>query len=197
MLRLVNWINTAWVDIQNERDDWQWMRAATSFTTVASQATYTTAQCGIAAGSFSAWARDTFRSFTTAVGTRSEVSMDYLDYEDWRDGYFIGALRDTQAQPMVVSITPAKTLALGPVPAAGYTVTGDYYTNPVEMAANADTPSMPGRYHMAIIYRAMMHYGMYESAPEVHQRGEIEFNKLMRRVLRDQLPEIVIGSALA
>jgi hypothetical protein len=50
---------------------------------------------------------------------------------------------------------------------------------------------------MAIVYRAMMSYGAYEAAAEVYQRGEAEFNRMIRRVLADRLPEISAGSALA
>ena len=50
---------------------------------------------------------------------------------------------------------------------------------------------------MMIVYRAMMFYGGYESAPEVYQRGEAEFKRLMSRLDIDQLPTLVSGPPLA
>ena len=123
--------------------------------------------------------------------------MSYLDYEWWRDGYQVGAMRTTQSQPMVVTITPAKAIGLGPTPAAGYTVTGDYYRVPTELAADLDVPALPVRFHMLIIYRAMMFYGASEAAAEVYQEGKAEYEKLLRRLNLNQMPEMIGADALA
>jgi len=64
------------------------------------------------------------------------------------------------------------------------------------MTADADIPALPAQFQMAIIYRAMMSYGAYEAAPEVYQRGELEFGKLMRRMTADRIPETIWGGAL-
>lgn len=132
----------------------------------------------------------------TYAGLRSEIFMTYVDYEFWRDGYEFGALRQTQTRPTIMTITPDKSIGLGPFPIDGYTVLGDYFRVPTEMAVDTDTPSLPTQFHMAIVYRAMMSYGAFEAASEVYQRGETEFNKLIRRVAADRLPEITAGSAL-
>jgi hypothetical protein len=50
---------------------------------------------------------------------------------------------------------------------------------------------------MAIVYRAMYYYAGYESAPEVYQRADFEFKRLMERINIDQLPTIVSGPPLA
>jgi hypothetical protein len=70
---------------------------------------------------------------------------------------------------------------------------------PTEFSAATDAPPdvFPTRFHMAIVYRAMMSYGGYESAPEVYQRGEFEFKRLMNRLHIDQLQTLVSGPPLA
>lgn len=278
--RMVTWTNAAWLDIQNTRTDWQWMRTTATFPTVAGQPTYSAAQIGLT--DFGQWARDTFRNYvnpvvtfsiaspcvmtltghnlavgqivtpyttgvlptgltaatavyvksvvdannvtlsatvggaaintsgtqsgthtitsnntTTFAGLKSEIFMGYIEYESWRDGYEYGALRQIQTRPDVITITPDKSIGVGPFPIDGYTVVGDYWRVPSEMAANTDTPSLPTQFHMAIVYRAMMSYGAFEAAPEVYQRGEKEFNKLMHRLHFSQMPEITVGGALA
>lgn len=278
--RLVNWLNTAWLDIQMMRRDWEWMRKSCAFTTVAGQATYTPAQCGVT--DFGMWARNTFRNYanpaitlsiaspctatliahrlsvgetisfatsgslptgvtagltyyvasahsvdtftfsatsggaainssgtqsgthtmtsnnvTSFVGLKSEVFMEYLEYDTWRDSELYGALRSIQTRPLQITITPNKSLGLGPIADAGYTVVGDYYSVPSEMTADADVPALPTQFHMAIVYRALMSYGLYEGAPEAFNRGQAEFNKMMRRIVADRLPEISQGGALA
>lgn len=195
-LRLVSWTNTAWMDIQSAHRDWQWMRKSASFITVAGQVSYSPTT-DILLTDFGMWSRDTFRNYVTSVGTNSEIFMNYLDYEEFRNRYLYGALRNTRSRPVEMTITPDKSIAVGPVPIDGYTVTGDYFSVPSEMALDADIPVLPSQFHMAIVYKAMMFYGGFEAATEVYQRGNEEFLKIMRRLTADRLPEIVQCGALA
>jgi len=192
--RIVNWVNTAWMDIQMLHQDWDWLRTSTSFVTVASQASYTPAQAGTT--NFGMWVRDSFRNYLTATGTDAEVYMDFMPYENWRNVYQFGSNRSATSQPKFFTILPNKSVGLGPVPVVGYTVTGDYFTCPTEMAADATIPVMPTHFQMAIIYRAMMSYGAFEGATEVYQRGETEYKKIIRRMENDRLPEFEFGDPL-
>lgn len=198
--RIVDWVNTAWIDIQTTHQDWDWMRASASFPTVAAQAVYElgtgSGTVGVTAATFGRWDRDTFRNYVTSTGTNSEVFMGFIHYDTWRDSYMYGAQRSTTTRPIDMSISPTKAIALGPPPTTGYTITGDYFYAPLDMTLDADVPALPAQFHMAIIYRAMMSYGAYEAAPEVYQRGELEFGKLMRRMTADRVPETIWGGAL-
>lgn len=198
--RLVTWVNAAWQDIQTAHTDWDWMRSSASFATVAGSTIYTLGSgagtVGVTAATFGAWARHTGRVYLTSAGVVDEQLLDYIPYEVWRDSYLIGSLRSTNERPTVVAISPAKGLALPPT-LAGYTVTMDYFTAPVDLALDADIPAMPAQFHMAIVWRALMMYGAYEAASEVYDRGELEFGKLMRRMTADRLPEMVLAGALA
>ena len=188
--RIVNWCATANQDIESAHPDWQFMRLSVSFPTVAGQPTYTTVQTGITAGTFGMWARDTFRNYPTAVGNIAEFPMEYMNYEDWRDTYQFGANRYVQTRPWVITIAPDQSIGLGPYPNGDYTITGDYYRAPILLAADADVPALPVQFHMMIVYKAMMYYGAYEAAPEVYDRGELEFGKLMARLDALRLPEV-------
>lgn len=196
--RLASWIQTAWRDIQSLHPDWQFLRSSVSFTTTNGQATYTLTQCGLAANTFGAWVRDSFRNYLTATGQSSEIFMSYMPYDVWRNAYQYGAMRTSYSQPFTVTIAPGMSLGLGPVPLSGYTVIGDYYQAPVDLQLDADTPSLPSWHNkMLIVYKAMMSYGAFESAPEVYARGETEYNKLITRLENDQLLEVVGGPPLA
>lgn len=186
MGRIVNWISAAWIDIQSAHQDWEWMKASCSFPTVAGQALYSpTTDIGLT--DFGMWDQDSFRVYQTSAGLGSEAFLAYSEWDDWRDTYQKGTARTSQSQPFEITVSPNKSLGLGSVPSAGYTVLGDYYKVPAEMAANTDTPTMPTQFHMAIVYRAMMLYGSYEAAAEKYQHGQIEFNKMFRRLELDQL----------
>ena len=49
---------------------------------------------------------------------------------------------------------------------------------------------------MAIVWRALRHYGMFESAPEVVMRADSNYNEIILRMTLDQSPEIVVGPPL-
>jgi len=195
-LRLVNWINAAWLDIQSAHRDWDWLRTSlTPFATVAGQQTYSTAD--LALTNMGMWDRDSFRVYDTAAGLSSETTLTYVPYDAWRNSFLIGSLRTTTSRPDAVTVTPNNSLGFGPITAAGYSIVGDYFLLPSEMTLDADIPILPTQYHLAIVYRAMMHYGAQYSAIEVYQRGENEFNKMMLRMSADRMPDIMIGGALA
>jgi hypothetical protein len=277
--RIANWVNESWLDMQAMRQDWQWLRNAIAFPTVAGQAAYTPAQIG--ASDFGLWARDSFRNYanplasltvaspsvvnlaahrlvagdtvtlattgtlpigltagtayyvvspvvdsfqlaltaggvaintsgtqtgthtltssnTTAfVGLNSEIFMDYIEYDTWRNNYQYGALRSVATRPISLTIAPSKALELGPIADAGYTIVGDYYKAPTEMEIATDIPALPVKFHLALVYAAMVRYGMFEAATEVVQQGQSEFSKWKARILADQLPEVTTGGSLS
>jgi hypothetical protein len=200
--RLVTWTNEAWKDIQSAHDDWGWMRASASFATVSSTSSYPlgtgAGTVGVATASFGKWIPTTGRCYVTSAGVSSEAFLDVIPlYDDWKNAYFFGAARYTTSRPTVLAIAPDKSICLGPVPGAGYTVTLDYFSAPTDLTADADIPALPTKFHMAIVYRALMFYGAYEVAPEAYQRGELEFKKLMERMTADRLPPVTWGPALA
>ena len=198
--RLIDWTNEAWMYLQSFRPDWLWMRKSMSFPTSTLVPTYSIADMKALTPSFTDfgnWQPNTFRNYVTTVGQQSEIMMEHIGYESWRDTYAFGAPRFTSTRPLEVAIGPGQSLNLGPTPITGYTVSGDYFSVPTEMAADADTPALPTQFHMAIVYKAMMFYGASESATEVYQEGEVEFAKMLRGIADQQLNKISAGGALA
>lgn len=194
--RFVTWVAQAWQDIQTAEETWNWMRAAFSFTTTNQQATYTATQAGIT--SFASWKADSCRCYVTASGVQSEMFLDDLPYETWRDTYQYSSFRTTYTRPLAVSVTPDQQLALGPTPDnTGYTIVGEYFTAPTVLALDADTPTMPERFQMAIVYRAMMSYGAFEVAPEVLMRGQEGYRRTMIALRLNQQPNAAFSGALA
>jgi len=189
--RICAWVATALNDIEIAHPDWGWMLKDMSFVTIAGQAEYTTLQCGITAGTFGEWERTRFRNYPTAVGNIGEIPMKWITYDGWRDNYSFGATRYVQTRPIDVTVHPnAETLCLGPYPSADYTITGQYFRAPQILTLNGDVPDVPTPFQLALVYKAMMYYGAYESAPEVYNRGEAEFNKMMARMDAQRLPDV-------
>jgi hypothetical protein len=191
-------VNSAWMDIQEVHDDWFFLRNNFSFPTVSQQQSYTPTQALIPViPGLGNWKRDSFRLYSPSIGFSNEMVMPFIDYETFRNQFIYGSMRTTYTRPTVFSIDPAKNLVMGAVPDGVYTVVGEYYSAPSELLLDADIPILPTRYHMLIVYRAMIHYGLYEAASEVVNRGTSEFEKMMARLMSDQLPDITFGQPLA
>lgn len=206
--RICNWVADAWNELQMLHDDWDWMRssnllgAGVSFTTVAGQASYplgtTAGTVGVDVDSFGKWDRDSFRNYATAGGFSGEMFLDEIPYDTWRNAYMLGAMRTVQTRPVAIAVGPDQSLCLGPPPDGLYTITGDYFVAPSVLAADIDTPAgLPTRFHLLIVYRAMMKYAGYESAPEVMERGSSENMRMYAQLEALRAPFISFGGALA
>ena len=193
--RMVSWTQQAWIDIQTSKEDWLFLREPFTFNLVADQYQYTATQAGLT--DFGNWKRDSFRASSVGQDYKDEKLLNYMEWTTYRNLYRYANMRNTTARPVVVSITPEKYLAFGSKPDQAYVIDGEYYTQPVTLSADSDEPIIPTRFHMAIVYRAMMYYAGYEAAPEVLARGDYEYRRLYSRMEIDQLPTIISGPPLA
>lgn len=216
--RFINWVQSAWNDIQTIHDDWAWMRSSyilnwagdtqqpnsgMSFASVAGQAVYgfgsAAGQNGVLLANFQKWVRGSFFAHPTANNDyQAETPLDWIDFDVWRNTYMLGANRDVQTRPVAVAIGPDFSVCLGPPPAAGYTITGDYYTAPTQMSADTDSPTgLPAAQHMIIVWKALLDYGGYEAASDVYQRAEMHYDNLMSQLEVLRLPEVGFAGCLA
>ena len=76
-------------------------------------------------------------------------------------------MRTTYSRPVVVAMEPDKGLAFSPIPDQVYVINGEYLKRPIEFTSDTDTPRIPERYHMLIVYKAMQYYGGFESARSI------------------------------
>jgi hypothetical protein len=206
--RVVGWINDAWTDIQMDRDDWDFMRSSVllgggvTVPTIAGQASYPlgtgVGTVGVGPEAFGKWDLGTFRCMPTAVGFAGEDDLDDIPFDAWRNDYMFGAQRSVKTRPVKIAVGPDQSLNLGPPPNGLYTITGDYFVAPTEMVADTDIPfGLPTRFHMLIVYRAMMEYAGFEAAPEVYQRGSKNNDSMFAQLLAARAPRLSFGSALA
>jgi hypothetical protein len=195
--RMVAWIQQAWNDIQTSKEDWLFLREPFQFNTVTQQQIYTPVEAGLTMATFGNWKRDSFRCSSVGANYADEQLLNYMDWATFRNLYIYANMRFTYMRPVVVTIDPEKNLGFGAIPNIPYVIVGEYYTQPVQLTLDADVPAIPSRFHMIIVYRAMMYYAGYEAAPEVMSRGEFEYKRLYSRLDIDQLPTVVSGPPLA
>jgi hypothetical protein len=192
MLRVVDWILAAYEDIQNAHTSWRFLRTNFSFSTVDGQQQYTPAQAGVT--DMGSWVQEGISLYSSAA---DEQFLTYTPWDNFKAVYGIGTHRTTKGRPTVVSVTPANSLALWQLPDAVYACLGEYYKTAATMTADADIPNIPARFHMAIVWKALMYYGAYAAADEKYAHGKNEFGRLMRQMELDQLEDFTYGEPLA
>lgn len=202
MLDIVKWADEAWHLIQTLEDDWLWMKRDFTFNTTAGKGFYlpsaTAGETGVADWSRWDFDEDFWSVWLTSAGQAREQFLVDWSHKDFRQTYLFGAQATLQGHPQVIAIRDRdRALLLGPLPDTVYTVRGRYVVVPQVLAADGDIPAMPERFHMAIVYRAMMLYGAYEAAQEVYSEGEREFSRMLAALKLDQLDRPTHGEPLA
>lgn len=206
--RVTTWINQSYTEMQTQFFNWDFLRSSqlegggVSFQTIAGQPIYELGTgpgtVGVAADSFGSWVKGSFRDQTTTSGVSDQYMLEWISYDAWRDAYSFGAQQTVETRPVVIAVSPENAICVGPWPTSAYTLTGDYWAAPTVLAANTDEPSnIQVQWQMAIVYQAMIYYGMYESAPDVVARGERGYRKLTRQFANLRIPMISAGRTLA
>lgn len=194
--RFKDWVSEAWIMIQTDFSEADFMRADFSFETAAGVQKYLPSAAG--APDVTMWKRDTMRCRRTADGFNGEQLLPFLGYDHFRDYYLYGPMRENRSRPVLFTAEPGtKAILLGATPDDVYTIEGQYFRSPVKLEEDADTPSLPNQFHMLIVHMAMAQYAAFEYAPEVAQRANDGVRFYRPRLAFDQAPRIEAGLPLA
>lgn len=200
--RLVDYINTAWLEIQGLHDNWNFMRWPFEFDTVAGgTGDYTpSGGPGVGAGlsDFRYWHCETLRAQRKSIGLPDQQWLVQWEYQVLRDTYRFNVNVEITGRPVVFAVKPnGKALMFGQIPDDVYTITGEYQSIPKPLVGDSDEPTIPTHLHMVIVYKAMEYYGMYEAASEVIARAKVGYSQLMNILEREQLQEVYLANPLA
>lgn len=190
LLRLKNWINAAWNELQVKRQDWKFLHGTFSFSTTVSKQNYTSTEAGIT--SFDIWDQSSFWIYDTTIGLADQQPIGQMPWYRFREMYIRGV--QTPMRPMCYSVAPDKSVWFGPLPDKAYNISGEYWMLPSAMSADTDVPTgIPLRFQMMIVYLAMKKYAGYEGAAEVMARAQSEGDPLYDSMEFDQLPAVAIA----
>lgn len=171
---LVDAVRKAWVDIQRERADWDFMYADVTIPLVLGTATYTPAVI--------------FGTSTPEVGIWDRVVYNnrvlrFVPYKDF-------VLLDTSAtgEPSFYTINPATQALVFNSVDGSYSVIAYYTKTPQYLVNNTDTPILPQKHHHIIAYKAVTELAAYVSSAEIYQQNRVSLDKAMGQLYRDHVP---------
>jgi hypothetical protein len=182
--RLFDWAADSWRDLQGERD-WRWMRASLDVALTIDQKVYTGA--GLGATRFGRW-RQQDREYSPGIYIDGSINtlqeLEFLQLDEFNRQWVYR--NDYASQPLNWTVDNDNQLLIGPKPALAYKLRVDYWKSASELAADADTPDMPERFHMLLVWRALQEVAKFDAAPEVLARAEKNYSDLKGRMLFDQ-----------
>jgi hypothetical protein len=207
ILRLVNYIHDAELEIQNHWQDWKWKRKTLSCWTPSGAGNNTgivTTQGGGVSAQPADIAEWDFKSFfILPVNATQYANLSTYEWQTVRYEVF-----DTTdlAQPWRAIIMPDNTLRWDLTPDQSYNVTMEYRAQPYDLKNDADVSNIPAYIGNRIIVEwARMKYGMFENAQEqvqfarnqiygvVDDQGIKQTQGLLAELENDQLPNAKNG----
>tara|TARA_B110000238_G_C16111061_1_gene432690 strand:+ start:265 stop:888 length:624 start_codon:yes stop_codon:yes gene_type:complete len=175
--RIIFWINDAWLKIQSKRTNWHWMWAEGTGSLVADANTVTLPA--------------TVESIKRV--SLGEGYLERLSFDEFADDYRV----ISAGNPSVYTVRPDGILLFNAKPTTTKTVTYQYYYVPTNLTTNTSIPGLPERYHMLIVYQALMSYALFDEAPELQRKAYDYFESMLGDLHRDQLPAITAPVSLA
>lgn len=172
--RLVNWVNQAYLDVQNKWMDWRFLWKESTVTMVITTSDYSLAADCVMPN------EDSFY----IDGNK----LDPIDFDTYRRDR--GAFDDMgTGTPQYFTIMPNEKIRVFPTPAAtGAVLNYEYQRGGLQMSGNTDLPVIPARYHDVILWKAVMMWAAFENADVELKVGQFNYDAAMLRLEANQLP---------
>lgn len=172
----VDWVSQSWDEIQGSQLwSWQWEQVPMTFGIGVDKLT-----TGIPANRW---------NHSAYIG---QIELDYRPWETFRRLYPV----KQPGEPRTWSINPANEFVVNTIPTASVTIAAERYKLPTRLAADTDVPGMPERYHMAIVWKAVMKYADEQEAGTLRETARDKHAQIMANVLMECTPEMTFGEPL-
>ncbi len=192
MARVVDWVRSAYIEIQNMRP-WTWLWQPLGHVMTLGKFSYSpVTDFGVTPLD---WRHDRFFLYDPDQGRRSRIRLAYVPWAAFDDMY-----PDPNWQPgrpQVVSIKPNREIVFNRTPDLNYIFEGEFRNTPESLVANTDVPSLPEQYHMAIVWLAVQIYAQYEEAGPLYQMAAARVNGFLGQMANTELDGEFTMSALA
>lgn len=179
--RFVSWVKRAWLQIQEERRDYRFMRESKTFSLSPGKATYSMEELEI--DNLDRW---DFRGgiiYSLAEPTKKRVLQSDLDYDDYLLHLSLQSAQTGPVTSVMVMDGTYADLLFWPTPTEEYSVSIPYYRIPDELVLDSDVPALqPANLHWAIVWRALLFYAYYDGAVEIAEEANEEYNRYISMI---------------
>lgn len=183
----VDWIADAWLRIQMAKQSWRWLYAEKTVATNTTDRIYDLEDIFPVQADrdrFSHWKPKSFTYKVDSLGTDSERPIAQMLWEDYiRQDY---ASPQTVQFPTSVIVKPDNSLQILQKVSEVGTLKGRYYKSPQMLTANDDEPEMPARFHMLIVWTALVDHAVGDMSVEQLGRARERIKSLWFQLVNDQ-----------
>jgi hypothetical protein len=208
--QIVDFVNEAYIDIQNAHREWLWMQRHFIVDSALSYIQpdnlledFMGIQAAAPIASFGSWG---FRQngadiglsmYLTSAGVAEEGPLRWLDWDQFRETQRRGT--QTPGKPQFYSIFPGggdNFLALSPAPDATYTFRGKYRAGLHIMEWDGDTPGFPAEFHTLVKDVALIYLEGFDEGPRIpaYRLRQLPTFSMLEH---SQLPKVRWGAPLA
>jgi hypothetical protein len=183
---IVQFVVDANIDIQNMRDDFNFMKTTKTITTSLGKRVYTLSDIFTpSAPDLKNYDLYSFR-LTDLNGLVHILPVDADEYS-----FDVKTMNQTteRDKPTLVGINPDLSLELHKSPDNSYDITFSYWRSPQILSANSDIPRIPESFHRLIVYKALEKIGVYLSQPEIYRGYNVETSRMLGQLMRHSLPK--------
>lgn len=164
LARYVNWVDQAWLEIQESQRNWRWMLSESTSNDTLALGAVTVTLTG--ASSDYEEIRPYFGHrgpfvlfYKSSIGTTDCQETPYIPWAEFHGFYDSGKYASTTGRPQFCARAPDGTLKVFPKADVAYGVKYEYRKTVQTFAADATIPLMPVKYHPLIAYLALCFYG--------------------------------------
>lgn len=184
--KVVNWVLAAHQWVQDEEPRWRFDWA--QLTAVLSAGVDTYDPVATWAITVKEWVTEPMASYIykTSVGLTSRQPLTFLQWELFR-GLNIPPV--TSTTPIYWTVNPQAQVVYFPTPSTSdWTVVHEYYQDTQTMAANTDTPRIPAKYRMSLVWRAVQLYCGNDANGDLYVHASNELKDVMFKMRGTELP---------
>lgn len=189
--KIVDWVRTAHDELQQHHSDWNFDWAVADLELTEGVDVYSLS--GLWGLQIKCLSRSGMYVYRADQGDGVKFWLDEVPWEEFRQ------LRtgNVQGMPIYVALSPDKKMHFFPAPAAGLRLKMEYFLLPLTLTASSDVPRIPERYHMAIVWRAVMMWCAHDENPPLFNAANASYRELIGKMQVTELPGTVLSGALA
>ena len=139
MQLIVDWVQSAYEDIQNMNHNWLFLQNQFTFNTIAATSTYMPAAAGLS--ELQAWKVDGYNAislYRTSTGVSGQQDINWIPWDEMRGDRFFGSTSLQTGQPIEYAVKPDKSIVFWPIPDDVYTISGEYFKKAQPLVNNTD-----------------------------------------------------------